>query len=188
MTLQLEEDVTWSDTARPSSPTTTGETWSLTGSVSIVSKPDSSEWRYPPFLIVHFPRPKSLLWDINDTSIGRRTIFTQDPSTNATVRPSNSIGELRDLSGLTADQLGRLFGVSRRSINHWLRGEAMSPTHQERLSQLLAFVRRLEGTPQERKRQLLDSSQGQSPFHQLLAQVTSPARLQVSPIAGSDRF
>jgi DNA-binding transcriptional regulator YiaG len=124
-----------------------------------------------------------------DTSVGRCLIFTNGSVLKTPAQRPQSITELRDLSGLTAGQVGRLFGVSRRSINHWMAGKVMSPVHEERLSRLLLIVRGLQGsTPEERRARLLDSSAGPSLFHELVAQVTPAERLQVSPISSSSRF
>ena len=54
------------------------------------------------------------------------------------------IGELRRLSGLTWDQLARLFGVSRRSVHFWASGKPMAPSNEEHLRRLLAVVRKVD--------------------------------------------
>jgi len=40
------------------------------------------------------------------------------------------VPRLRDCSGLRAQQLARLFGVSRRSVNHWFSGKPKSGEHE----------------------------------------------------------
>ncbi len=61
------------------------------------------------------------------------------------VKPAgNAIGELRRLSGLTWDQLGRLFNVSRRALHFWASGGRMSPRNEENLQRLLALVRKID--------------------------------------------
>jgi transcriptional regulator with XRE-family HTH domain len=59
-------------------------------------------------------------------------------------RPGTSIAELRRLSGLTWDQLARLFRVSRRSLHFWASGKAMMPTNEEHLQRLVAALRKLD--------------------------------------------
>lgn len=54
------------------------------------------------------------------------------------------IGELRRLSGLTWDQLARIFKVSRRSLHFWASGKSMSPSNEEHLQRVLAVVRRID--------------------------------------------
>ena len=55
-----------------------------------------------------------------------------------------AIGELRRLSGLTWDQLARLFNVSRRSLHFWASGEPMTRSNEEHLQRLLAVVRNFD--------------------------------------------
>lgn len=65
------------------------------------------------------------------------------PSQNEGRRQSGAgavIGELRRLSGLTWDQLGRLLGVSRRSLHFWASGKAMPPANEEHLRCVLAMI------------------------------------------------
>ena len=54
------------------------------------------------------------------------------------------ISELRRLSGLTWDQLSRLFNLSRRSLHFWASGKPMAPSNEEHLQRLLAVVRRVD--------------------------------------------
>jgi len=62
--------------------------------------------------------------------------------------PSGSTGEtvleIRRRSGLTWEQLGRLFGVSRRSVHHWASGKAVTPEHERMIRRMLASIRRLD--------------------------------------------
>jgi DNA-binding transcriptional regulator YiaG len=55
-----------------------------------------------------------------------------------------AIGELRRLSGLTWEQLSRLFNVSRRSLHFWASGKPMAPSNEEHLQRLLAVIRRID--------------------------------------------
>ncbi len=56
----------------------------------------------------------------------------------------DAISELRRLSGLTWDQLGRLFNVSRRALHFWVSGRPMTPSNEENLQRLLALVRKID--------------------------------------------
>lgn len=109
---------------------------------------------------------------------------TYKSTANAGVSTSASqISELRERSGLTIDQLGRLFGVSRRSVHNWINGKSMAPQHEERASLVLGIINTLPGTtPQERRAHLLASREGKSIFHALLAQLHENATLQVSAL------
>lgn len=55
-----------------------------------------------------------------------------------------AIGELRRLSGLTWDQLARVFGVTRRSLHFWANGKTMAPSHEEHLHRVLDVVRKVD--------------------------------------------
>lgn len=56
----------------------------------------------------------------------------------------HAIAELRRITGLTWDQLARLFGVSRRAIHFWASGKMMNSTNEERLARILAVWRGMD--------------------------------------------
>jgi DNA-binding transcriptional regulator YiaG len=64
------------------------------------------------------------------------------PSTNSNSVETTRIAlnQLRKLSGLTWDQLARLFNVSRRSLHSWASGKPLSRFNEEQLNRLLATV------------------------------------------------
>jgi len=96
---------------------------------------------------------------------------------------------LRDATGLTAAQLGRLFGVSRRSINNWLSGNPMAPHHEDRLSHLCDVTLAISAaTADDRRAALLDSSHGTSIFQQLVDQVSGMETIHSNPLATKDLF
>jgi DNA-binding transcriptional regulator YiaG len=103
--------------------------------------------------------------------------FITQPQTNSGVHvpesqaPSAAILELRRISGLTWDQLARLFGITRRSLHFWASGKPLTPAHEERLSRLLATVRRLDRGSAHANRTLLLSvhAGGCIPFDLLVA-------------------
>ncbi|MGE0334720.1 MAG: XRE family transcriptional regulator [Gammaproteobacteria bacterium] len=78
--------------------------------------------------------------------VPRRTAYQTTTGVSvALVKPAgNAISELRRLSGLTWDQLGRLFNVSRRALHFWVSGGRMSPSNEESLQRLLALVRKID--------------------------------------------
>lgn len=57
---------------------------------------------------------------------------------------SVAISELRRLSGLTWEQLARLFRVSRRSLHFWASGKAMTPANEEHLQRLIVVLRKVD--------------------------------------------
>jgi DNA-binding transcriptional regulator YiaG len=84
---------------------------------------------------------------------------------------SAAILELRKRSGLTWDQIARLFGVARRSVHFWASGEALKPGNEERLNRMLAVIRHIDRGSAKATRTALMSQQedGMIPFD-LLAQ------------------
>src|SRR5205823_135962 len=83
----------------------------------------------------------------------------------------SAIMELRRLSGLTWDQLARLFGVTSRSLHFWASGKPLTPANEERLNRLLATIRKLDRGSARENRSLLLTVRRDSiiPFDLLLA-------------------
>lgn len=81
-----------------------------------------------------------------------------------------ALAELRRLSGLTFDQLARLFQTSRRAIHFWASGKPMAAANQEHLHRLLEVARRMDrGSSSQNREALLSSSgNGQIPFDLLI--------------------
>ena len=85
-------------------------------------------------------------------------------------RAGAAIGELRRITGLTWDQLARLFGVSRRSLHFWASGKVMTPANEEHLQRLLAAVQEIDrGSGSTNRAQLLAVREGTIPFDLLAA-------------------
>ena len=88
-----------------------------------------------------------------------------------TVATEAAVLELRRRSGLTWDQLARLFQVSRRAVHLWASGKIMNPKNQEHLQRLLAFIRQIDrGTAASTRVQLFTATaDGRIPFDLLIA-------------------
>jgi hypothetical protein len=67
----------------------------------------------------------------------------------------NDVQWLHRESGLTWDQLGRIFGVSRRAVHLWATGGRMNASHAETLAELLAIVRTLPASNRADRRAAL---------------------------------
>lgn len=67
---------------------------------------------------------------------------------------------LHEQSGLTWEQLGRLFGVSRRAVHLWANGSRMNSANAELLGKLVSHVRELPGSPDEVRAALLSRAAG----------------------------
>lgn len=89
--------------------------------------------------------------------------------------------ELRRVSGLTWDQMARLFDVSRRTLHFWASGNPMLPTHEERLVRVLATVRRMDqGSAVATRRVLMSiTTSNELPFDLLAAGRYSELALHV---------
>ena len=102
------------------------------------------------------------------------------------VRGESPVAELRRLSGLSGSQLARLLGVSRRSVQAWVAGAPMSPSHAERVHDVLMVVKSIGGSPEERRDALFDSSKGTSLFRGWEQQNDRLAPLHPAPYSPSD--
>lgn len=85
---------------------------------------------------------------------------------------------LHGVSGLTWEQLGRVFGVSRRAVHLWANGRRMNSTNAELLGQLVAVVRELPGGTADARRAALlaPGKDGSSLVDRLRARNRSDAR------------
>lgn len=76
-----------------------------------------------------------------------------------------AVWELRRLSGLTWEQLGELFDVSRRSIHFWASGKPLNADNEARLLRMLDVVHRgYQGDARATRTALLEVHDGVRPF------------------------
>lgn len=82
-----------------------------------------------------------------------------------------AIAELHRVTGLTWEQLARLFGVSRRSLHFWASGKPMAPANEEHLQRLRAVIGKIDrGSARENRAALLAPGEdGSLPFDLLAA-------------------
>lgn len=103
-----------------------------------------------------------------DTIESRTLINTEIPlhSKVAEVLPNHaeSVRWLHKASGLTWEQLGRIFGVSRRAVHFWASGGKLNASNVEALRKFTTVVRELHfDTPASRRNALLSfDANGQS--------------------------
>lgn len=89
---------------------------------------------------------------------------------------SRAVSELRRMSGLTWEQLGRLFGVSRRSVHFWASGRSMNAANEQHLLKVLDIVRQADrGDARSNRAALLTVSAGNAPFDLLMSQAFDEA-------------
>ena len=136
-----------------------------------------------------WPHPIEVSPAVEQTSTGR-TDFSA---------PQAAIAELRRRSGLTWDQVARLFGVARRSVHFWASGKALSATNEERLGRLLAVIRLIDqgGARETRSALMTALGDGTIPFDLLVADkldevvarvelVTKRAIVELPPLAPAE--
>lgn len=81
-------------------------------------------------------------------------------------------------SGLSMNQIARLFGVGVREIHRWKR-EGVPERQQERAERLYdqCILMYPKTPPESRMRALLSSSEGRSPFHALMDELPKAQQL-----------
>jgi DNA-binding transcriptional regulator YiaG len=115
----------------------------------------------------------------SSTTVVPNVLVTLDMTTSGvTLPPTESIettqqavNKLRKLSGLTWEQLAKLFDVSRRSLHAWASGQQLSPSNKQKLDQLLNTIQYINRGSASLNRSLLlePGSDGRSPFDLLVA-------------------
>lgn len=108
-------------------------------------------------------------WDL--VHLLDRTTTGLNISETYTEAPQIALSELRKLSGLTWEQLAKIFNVSRRSLHFWASGQPISRFNEESLHRLLGTLRYIDrGSADTNRRALLLSpcKNGQLPFDLLV--------------------
>ncbi len=115
----------------------------------------------------------ALIGGLTDSS-SNGTVSVPQQTEPSIKRPSValSVRHLYEASGLTWEQLARLFGVSRRAVHNWANGGRMTARHVEILSGLLRRIHGLAAAlPADRRDLLLSPSpSGRSLFEELRAE------------------
>lgn len=83
-----------------------------------------------------------------------------------TSSPQELVRELHTRSGLTWEQLAKLFGVSRRTLHFWASGGRMNAHNQELLTTLVVRIEELPGSmPADKRAALLQPREGGSSIY-----------------------
>jgi transcriptional regulator with XRE-family HTH domain len=77
-----------------------------------------------------------------------------------------ALKEIKDLSGLSWQQIADALGVTRRSLHHWLNGSRINDAHTVRIGQLRNLVDEIAGMPPQEARSFLAApdASGTSPL------------------------
>lgn len=103
------------------------------------------------------------------------------------IASADSVRTIYERSGLTWEQLARLFGVSRRAVHSWASGSRVSARHVEAIFDLVGRISRRAGSPEEVRAWLMDSASGPSIYEQIRQRnLRSPteARLPAAELMG----
>lgn len=105
----------------------------------------------------------------SDAVPGRIVSLPTRQSTDTLVR------EIKEISGLTWDELGRMFGVSTRAVHHWAQGGRPNSFNDRRIRRIHSIVRATDkGEASATRNALMGLSGGQSSLYvQLVDEVTS---------------
>lgn len=79
--------------------------------------------------------------DSTDSNVAGRIAFLAPPSAES---PAQSVLEIRRITGMTWDDLGTLFGVTRRSVHHWASGKPVNAKNEHRIRKTLHTFRSLD--------------------------------------------
>jgi DNA-binding transcriptional regulator YiaG len=118
------------------------------------------------------------------------------PSTSSPESTQKALSELRRLSGLTWDQLAKLFNVSRRSLHFWASGQPLSRLNEEHLHRVLGAIQYIDrGSASLNRSLLLKADSNGRPlfdlmvvgkyeeFKQIIGSGNAPPRPQLSSLS-----
>lgn len=136
--------------------------------VSGTSSAESTRLWEEPYVHEYSLTASSSGWSIPTTATDER---------NAREGARWGIAELRRISGLTWDQLGQLFGVTRRSVHFWASGKPLNAANEERLFRALDVLRACNrGDPRATRRALVEASGGITALDLLITERFDEAR------------
>lgn len=103
-------------------------------------------------------------------------------------KTSEMIRYIQTYAGFNNKELGDIFGVSRRSIQNWATGSAVSEANTAKIDQFFAKMMSLKAlTPEESRAALLSSASGES-FVQAFKQSTRRGEKMLVPTPIEGRF
>lgn len=123
--------------------------------------------------ILTAPRSTTISKEICDQNLTAASEMTTSgiaiASTSSPEATQKALSELRRLSGLTWEQLAKLFNVSRRSLHFWASGQPLSRFNEEQLNRLLGTIRYVDrGSASLNRNLLLRPDSNGNPFFDLL--------------------
>jgi DNA-binding transcriptional regulator YiaG len=102
---------------------------------------------------------------------------------------ARSVRSLRQRSGLTWDELARIFGVTRRSLYNWSIGGQVSAAHAQTLARVIAVVHGVDaGDPKLTRSRLLAPTESGATLYTRLAQQRGSVASAGGPIYRPDQL
>lgn len=74
------------------------------------------------------------------TDTGTKSFYALSSNVAGARNTADAIRRLRERSGLTWDEIGKAFGVSRRAVHQWANGGRMNSKNVERLGEIVALI------------------------------------------------
>jgi DNA-binding transcriptional regulator YiaG len=97
-----------------------------------------------------------------------RFLRASNRTSEASLSSALELARVREISGMTWDQIAKLFGVSRRAVHHWASGDNMNAHNYEFLAAIGSTLDQLSGDgPAEKKAQLFQTRPGGSIYETL---------------------
>lgn len=129
------------------------------------SSPEGKQYKVSHVNIMNFGSVTTTVYISPNRRIAESNASTSAGVSLNTVSKDISVRALREISGLTWEQLSNLFSVSRRSLHHWDAGNAMSGPNLEKLGRIINAVSSI-GTrePDDIRRFLLTPVSGKIPI------------------------
>lgn len=120
--------------------------------------------------------------ELNGESINSEQAPQAPPAAPECIFIDKEVAELRMVSGLEWDELGRIFGVSAQRVLFWVSGQRINATTAQLVTQVLDVAWHADrGTALSTRDALHDASKGTSPFELLVERRFDDARETLGP-------
>jgi transcriptional regulator with XRE-family HTH domain len=94
--------------------------------------------------------------------------FASKTDSEKAISLKDCVLDLKRLSGLTWEELGKIFGVSRRSVHNWALGERLTEENAAKVRLALANVRKLFDSSPAKTAGILRGMRGETPLFEAL--------------------
>jgi len=161
----------------------------LGGSTSSLLLPKIGPALLPPFIAIailtggtsqpahlELPRPPQRIIALRATGPVASERLINEKTEESLPDLAQSVRSLRQRSGLTWDELARIFGVTRRTLYNWSTGGQVSAAHAQSLARVIALFHEVDaGEPKLTRSRLLAPTENGSTLYTRLVQQRAPA-------------